>query len=159
VAGHEQFDSVRCIPFQLDISKAVSETDAWPLPFEKGSLGYVLLIFVLSALDPQRLQCAVENVFRFLKPGGRVFFRDYGRYDMAQLRFKPGKCISDNFYKRGDGTRCYFFTQEEVLDLFRSVGFVEEQLKEDKRLQVNRGKQLKMYRIWIQAKFKKPEKT
>jgi hypothetical protein len=47
------------------------------------------------------------------------------------------------------------FSSEEIDDLFVSSGLVREQLHVDRRLQVNRGRQLKMYRVWIQAKYKK----
>ena len=124
----------------------------------------------MSALDPLNgsMESAVKSLYKYIKPGGMLFFRDYGRYDLAQLRLKPGKCLSDNFYARGDGTFCYFFTENNIIELFVNQGGFElispgsgmngkdPCVKIDRRLQVNRGKKLKMYRVWMQAKFKKP---
>lgn len=81
--------------------------------------------------------------------------RDYGRYDMTQLRFKGSRLLSDNFYVRGDGTRVYYFTHEELVSIFGRK-FTIEQCAADRKLITNRLRKLKMYRIWYQGKFVKP---
>ncbi|XP_076461323.1 tRNA N(3)-cytidine methyltransferase METTL2-like isoform X2 [Babylonia areolata] len=153
VKDHRDYDPRRCHAFEWDITDENST-----LPFPPESLDIVIMIFVLSAVHPEKMQKAVNRLASCLKPGGQILLRDYGRYDMAQLRFKKGRCLSENFYVRGDGTRVYFFTQEEFRSMFHEAGLEEVQNLIDRRLQVNRGRQLKMYRVWIQCKYRKPVK-
>lgn len=40
--------------------------------------------------------------------------------------------------------------------MFERAGLEEVQNLIDRRLQVNRGRQIKMYRVWIQCKYRKP---
>ena len=146
------YDERKCKAFVYDITNPAPPTD---LPL--GTIDVVVCIFVLSAIHPETWKTAVSNIWKILKPGGLVVLRDYGRYDLAQVRFKKDRMLTDNFYIRGDGTRVYFFTNEELQTMFQD--FEEIQNTMDRRLLVNRAKKLKMFRCWIQAKFRKPENT
>lgn len=150
IKENANFDIQRCHAFVCDVADPLA-----CFPFPPESLNVIVLVFVLSAIDPKKLTSVVKRLSGFLKPGGIILFRDYGRYDLTQLRFKPGRCLADNCYVRGDGTKVYYFTQDELRTLFTEAGLVEEQNLIDRRLQVNRGRQLKMYRVWIQCKYRK----
>ncbi|XP_059203340.1 tRNA N(3)-methylcytidine methyltransferase METTL2 [Centropristis striata] len=150
VKTNPEYDPERCFAFVHDLSDVEAN---YPVP--DGTLDVIVLIFVLSALHPNKMQASISRLARLLKPGGVMLLRDYGRYDMAQLRFKKGRCLSENFYVRGDGTRVYFFTQDELHEMFAEAGLEKVQNLVDRRLQVNRGKQLTMYRVWIQCKYRK----
>lgn len=94
------FSEEKVLAFQTDIT-----TEDIFRHVSAESLDIITLIFVISAIDPSNYSKIASNLFKLLKPGGYVLFRDYGLYDMTQLRFKPGHKISDNFYMRQDGTR------------------------------------------------------
>ncbi|NXF37539.1 METL2 protein, partial [Nyctibius bracteatus] len=151
VKSHSSYNSAWCSAFVHDVCD-----DALPYPFPDEILDVILLVFVLSTIHPDRMQGVVNRLAKLLKPGGTLLFRDYGRYDTAQLRFKKGHCLSENFYVRGDGTRVYFFSKDEVWNMFNLAGLTEVQNLVDRRLQVNRKKKVKMQRVWIQSKFQKP---
>ncbi|KAJ6222334.1 hypothetical protein RDWZM_000879 [Blomia tropicalis] len=150
VRKNHLYNEKRCYAFQFDLT---SSDWANTIPFEPNSLDYVTMIFVLSAIDPKYYQKIIENVRTYLKPTGCILFRDYGHSDLAQTRFKNGRCIKENFYVRGDGTRAYFFTESEIDKLFTDSGLTKLDIHSDRRLLINRANRKKMYRIWIQAKF------
>ncbi|XP_070694608.1 tRNA N(3)-methylcytidine methyltransferase METTL8, mitochondrial [Pempheris klunzingeri] len=150
VKDHPAYDNSVCHAFVHDICE---ETASFPFPPQ--SLDVILAVFVLSSIHPSRIQGVVNRLSSYLKHGGIFLFRDYGRYDFSQLRFKKGRCLSENFYTRGDGTCVYFFTKGEVHNLFSNAGLEEIQNLEDRRLQVNRGRKVVMHRVWMQSKYRK----
>ena len=90
-----------------------------------------------------------------LAPGGVLLFRDYGLYDMAQIRFKSGSKISENFYTRQDGTRSYFFSTEEVSGLGEAAGLECYHSEMVERRTVNIKEGIDVPRLFVQAKFRK----
>lgn len=156
----------------------LASPSALPPDVAPRSIDIAILIFTFSALAPDQWNPAVRNVWEVLKPGGVVLFRDYARGDLAQVRFKKGRWMGENWYVRGDGTRVYFFDGEEVARIWGGGrnstvshgggGGEQEGIKDapprfqiehvgnDNRLLVNRHRKLKMYRCWLQGRFRKP---
>jgi tRNAThr (cytosine32-N3)-methyltransferase len=115
IRAHELYDEAKIQADVWDVAAPPeSENGGLPPGLKEGSVDVVLMIFIFSALNPRQWEQAVRNVWRLLKPGGQVLFRDYGRGDLAQVRFKKGRWMEENFYVRGDGTRVYFFEQDEL---------------------------------------------
>ncbi|XP_050663713.1 tRNA N(3)-methylcytidine methyltransferase METTL6 [Leptidea sinapis] len=122
----------------------------------KNSVDLCSLIFVLSAIHPNCWAHVARLAYEALKPGGVLLFRDYGRYDMAQLRFKPGHKIADNFYMRQDGTRSYYFSEEELATVFTTAGFEILTNTYVQRRTVNFKEGIDVPRIFVQGKYQKP---
>lgn len=119
IRGHELYDPQYIQADVWDVAASPdSENGGLPPGIVEGSVDVVLMIFIFSALNPKQWDQAVRNVWRVLKPGGQVLFRDYGRGDLAQVRFKKGRWMEENFYVRGDGTRVYFFEREELEEIW-----------------------------------------
>ncbi|KAI9818026.1 MAG: hypothetical protein M1827_000650 [Pycnora praestabilis] len=206
---------------KADVWDVADPTNTLSPGLAPSSVDIVLMIFIFSALNPQQWTQAIRNIYTLLKPGGEVFFRDYGRGDLAQVRFKKGRYMEENFYVRGDGTRVYFFDRDQLADIWTSAlkplrhdehndldgrgrsegdddangdedgrgkgdnllvtdntrthtktvdsktalqplistsaseGFEVIDLGVDRRLLVNRQRKLKMYRCWLQGRFRK----
>jgi len=179
--------------YTAQVVPTVLKADVWdaagaalPPGLEAGTVDVILMIFIFSALSPDQWDRCIRNVFQLLRPGGETLFRDYGRGDLAQVRFKKGRYLGENFYVRGDGTRVYFFEEDELRGIWegkaelmqpemstevgsdekvnagddtkaKTPGFEILNLGVDRRMLVNRQRKLKMYRCWMQGHFRKPE--
>ncbi|CAD5211142.1 unnamed protein product [Bursaphelenchus okinawaensis] len=124
------------------------------LSFPKGDI--TTLIFVLSAIHPDKHTQCVVNIKNYVKPGGVVFVRDYGAFDYAMIRFGRGCKIADRFYARQDGTRAYYFYLEQMVKLFEANGFKCESSEYLHKKTTNHEKEMTVDRIFVQCRFRLP---
>ena len=117
----------------------------------------LLILFVLSAVNPKNMDIFMEHALEGLKKGGLLMFRDYGRYDMAQMRFKATRRIEENLYARQDGTLAYFFDLDELDELFRRHRLEKVESKYIRRCIRNRKTNSEMHRVWVQSLYRKIE--
>jgi len=109
-----------------------------------------------SAKLPRQKQTSVNLVTR---PEQNEEMKSETSYS-GNRRFKfskdqKGIRLSEKAYVRGDGTRTYFFSLQEVKSLLAQAGLCVDTASYHCRTVKNRKRHLSMKRIWVQAKARK----
>ena len=141
------YDESKCRAFVADLTDCEEFDRQLETHFTHKTADVASLIFVLSAISPDKMGNALRNAykvrvqvhnghetdqsinkiiiflnpiahFKVLRPGGHLLVRDYGLYDHAMLRFKSGHKIDQHFYVRQDGTRAFYFSEGKFCDRF-----------------------------------------
>lgn len=134
-------------------------------PVDFGPPTLVSVIFVLSAIPPKHHARVLRSLFELVEPGGALLFRDYGRGDLAQLRFHSKEAWAEpvllssehDQYRRGDGTMTFFFDEAYLRQLGQELGDQVEtsDIKMVERVGFNRKKGIELRRYFAQAHWKK----
>ncbi|KAI6649298.1 Methyltransferase-like protein 6 [Oopsacas minuta] len=148
VQKNEAYIDTKCNAFQCDLTVAGSLKK-----HIKEKVTMATLVFVLSAISPDKMSTVVQNISGVLAPGGKILFRDYGVFDHAMMQFGQGHKIDTNYYFRQDWTRVYYFSLEDTEKIFTSNGFEVCENKFVKRKTINVKEGVDVDRIFVQGKF------
>lgn len=157
VRRHADFAQGRFHGFVWDLSRHALDTAASGF-VQPLSVDAVTSIFMLSAVHPSLHLDSLLRLRALLKPGGLLLFRDYGRYDLTQVRFhaRGNRRLAPNLYARGDSTVTYYFSLDDVRQLAAAANFELLRVEYDVRKLINRKRKLTMYRVWICAVLQVP---
>ncbi len=92
------------------------QADVFDLPFEKNSFETVTDFGLAQHLRKEDFDMYRDSVVRVLKPGGHILNVSFSKHTEHFLDFNP-KDSPVNFYE-SEGVPYYFFTDEEVVDLY-----------------------------------------
>jgi methyltransferase-like protein 6 len=148
------------------VSAAVGDLTCGRLPAELapclGACDVATLMFVLSAISPERMRAAVDAAASALREGGLLLVRDYAEGDGAQKRLSESSArrpkqldAAGRFFVRQDGTRAYYFALTELRDLIEGCGFVTERCEVVLRSTTNRAKALTIERRYVVGTFRR----
>ncbi len=128
--GREIAVSLTDAPSKIDLMVA----DAVLLPFQDAFFDAIFAFHVIGHLrEIDRLRAAKEAA-RVLKAGASLFFQEFGVEDM---RAGKGEEVEPETFRRGGGVLTHYFTEGEVLELFRI--FRPVSIRTDLRLTRIRG--------------------
>ncbi|CAG9463853.1 unnamed protein product [Pedinophyceae sp. YPF-701] len=150
-------DPGRLTALAADVSDGACAGRARLLDAGAGAHDAALMVFTLSAVPPAQMPDAVDAVAACVRPGGLVMVRDYGLWDMAQLRFHGRQLRDDGAYVRQEGTLATFFSVEQLGGLLRAAGLEERELEYHCVESRNRRRGTTLRRVFVHAVFQRPE--
>jgi ubiquinone/menaquinone biosynthesis C-methylase UbiE len=96
--------------------------DLRDLPFIDGCFDAVVCIHVLEHLTEEGRGTAIGDIFRILRPGGRLLFQ---AFSISDMRFGKGEELEERTYRRGDGISYHYFEDLEVELMFKAFHKVD----------------------------------
>ena len=158
VQRHELAQSGRACAAVGDLTKGELPPELAPC---LGRCDVATLMFVLSAISPERMAPAVDAAASALRDGGLLLVRDYADGDGAQRRLASGGGrpkqldTAGRFFVRQDGTRAYYFEPQELQALVESRGFETHRCDVVLRTTTNRAKGLTIQRRYVVGTFRR----
>ncbi|WP_108944039.1 class I SAM-dependent methyltransferase [Shewanella halifaxensis] len=111
-----QFDSIECVDISEDLLETIdvnqypnirkNVADVFEIEFEHNSFDVIILYAGLQYFSHSEVTTLVENIYRWLKPNGKVFFGDIP--DVAKLW---------DFYNTEERERVYFDNLKNEIDV------------------------------------------
>lgn len=89
--------------------------DARLLPFRDRSFDAVCAFHLVGHLREDGRRTVADEIVRVLRPGGKLYFRDFSVRDM---RYGKGAEVEAGTFFRGDGIITHYFSESEVVTLF-----------------------------------------
>ena len=111
---------------------AYTRADLLNLPFAQETFDVVVLYYVLDNMLQQERIEAVEEARRFLRDGGKAVFEDFAVGDFREATAKRVNVPEPHTLLKKKGLICHYFTEEEVLGLFRDFRKKEAAIRESK---------------------------
>jgi len=102
VTTHASYTKNRCCAFVCDLSSTgqgggqtlhEQVVQEHVLDTHGTGVDLAMMMFCLSAIHPDKMSIAIDNVAKVMRRGGVLWFRDYAENDGAQLKFGKGSFV------------------------------------------------------------------
>jgi SAM-dependent methyltransferase len=156
----EYYDSTRMNVFQWDLASKEEETSPEDAMRAISSCDYAIASFVLSALPIGSFMSSIRKIAACLKPGGKLFVRDYGVGDARHVKMEKGESdaqrLSHYAFVRGDGTLCQFFERVSFSSWMEKDGLFQTEEVDYKTVRMQNRKQKRVIdRVYFHGIFAK----